>query len=94
MSPILEAARALALWIALGLFLLREVPLAVCDDATHVVDIIVIVGLRVLLRVLLEDPYDLSSTFVRKMVIEKSVIQYDVLRLLSWWKIWIYRCGW
>lgn len=43
MSPILKAPRAPTIRVLRGLALLREVPLAIRDDAAHVVDIAVVV---------------------------------------------------
>lgn len=62
MAPVLEAPGALAIRVLRGLALLREVALAVSDDAAHVVDVAVIVRARVFVRVLLKDLYDLAAT--------------------------------
>lgn len=61
MPPILQAAIALAVRVPLGLLLLREVPLAVRDDAAHVVDVVLVVLGRVLLGVLFQDLDDLAA---------------------------------
>ena len=61
MAPVLEAARAPAFRVSLSLILLREVALAVCDDAAHMVDIVVVISFWVLLRVLLQYVYDLAA---------------------------------
>ena len=61
-APVFEAARALALRVSLGLILLREVALAVRNDAAHVVDIVVVISVWILLRVLLQYFYDLAAT--------------------------------
>ena len=61
MAPVLEAARAPAFRVPLGLILLCEVALAVCDDAAHIVAIVVIISLGVLLWVLLQYVYDLAA---------------------------------
>ena len=75
MPPVLEAARALALGVALSLVLLRQVAFAVRDDAAHVVDIVIIIGLWILLRVLLQNSYDLASTCVERK--GERTVRYD-----------------
>lgn len=62
MSPILKAPRAPTIRVLRGLVLLREVPLAIRDDAAHVVDVAVVVSVWVFVRVLFEDLYDLAAT--------------------------------
>lgn len=68
MPPVLQTARALAVRILLGLALLRQMPLAVGHHLAHVIDVVLIVGLGVLVRVLLEDFDNLSpASFYRRI---------------------------
>jgi hypothetical protein len=60
MAPVLQTPRALAVRILLGLVLLRQMPLAVGHHLAHVIDVVLVVGLGVLVRVLLEDFDNLS----------------------------------
>ena len=61
MPPVLQAARGPALRILLGLLLLREVALAVGHYAPHVSDVVLVVGVRVLLGVLVQDLDDFAA---------------------------------
>ena len=65
MTPILQAPRALAVGVLCrSASLLREVALAVGDDAAHVVDIAVVVAIRIPVRVLLQNLYDLATAII------------------------------
>ena len=61
MSPILQALVTLALCILLRLFLLRQMPLAVCSNAAHVGNVVFVIARRVFLWVLAEDVDDLAA---------------------------------
>lgn len=61
MAPILQTPRTLRLRILLRFLLLRQMPLAIRHDAAHVVDIVLVVFIRVLVGVLLEDGDDFAA---------------------------------
>lgn len=64
MPPILQALRTLALRVLLRLVLLRQMPFTVRHDLAHVVDVVLVVFFRVLLRVLFEDGDDFAAAAV------------------------------
>ena len=62
MSPILQASRGPALRILFRLAFLRKVTLAVRHYLSHMADVRLVVFIRILLRILLKDRYDLAAT--------------------------------
>ena len=61
MSPILQALVAVAVGVLLRMLFLSKVAFIVCCNSTHMVDIVLVVLGRVLLRILLEDLDDLPA---------------------------------
>jgi hypothetical protein len=64
MPPILQTLVALAVRILLRFLFLREVSLAVCHHLPHMIDIVLLIAVRILLWVLLQDSNDLASRIV------------------------------
>lgn len=60
-APVLQALVRLAVGVAFGRVLLRQVPLVVGHHLAHVRDVVVLVPVRLALRVLLEDLDDLAA---------------------------------
>jgi hypothetical protein len=55
MSPVLQTLITLTIRVLLRLLFLRKMPFTVCYDLPHVIDIVLLILVRILLGILLQD---------------------------------------